>query len=147
MVQNPNATGPRRIVRQVAGAQTTARTAYGVSGKSTLLTLDQAWRVANGSMATIRSTFVYGQSEPLTLSEEPIRTIVEGQDIELAGLFNELTAGRWIILSGERADIPGVTGVKVSELMMVSGLHHDFDPQLPGDKTHTTLLMATPMAY
>ncbi len=148
MIQNPRASGPRRIVRQVAGAQTTARTAYGISGKSTLLTLHQAWLDDDDrSMATLRATFVYGQSEPLTLSEEPISTIMDGQEIELAGLFNELTAGRWIILSGERADIPGVTGVKVSELMMVSGLHHDYDPQLPGDKTHTTLLLATPMAY
>ena len=31
--------------------------------------------------------------------------------------------------------------------MMVSGLQHGFDPKLPGDKTHTTLMLATPTAF
>jgi predicted phage baseplate assembly protein len=30
---------------------------------------------------------------------------------------------------------------------MVSSVTHDFDPNLPKDKTHTTLTLATPMAY
>jgi predicted phage baseplate assembly protein len=30
---------------------------------------------------------------------------------------------------------------------MISALNHGFDPQLPGDQTHTTLLLATPTAY
>jgi predicted phage baseplate assembly protein len=37
--------------------------------------------------------------------------------------------------------------VKSSELIMVSGLRHGFDENLPGDKTHTTLLLATPTAF
>ena len=142
---------PRRMVRQVVGAQTSSRTAYGISGKSSVLTVDQPWwqpdTGSSADMSQLRATLVYGQSEALTLAEEPILDPVAGQEIELGGLFMELKSGRWIVLSGERSDIDGVSGVAVSELMMVSGLQHGFDPTLPGDKTHTTLVLATSTAF
>ncbi len=132
----------------VKDAQTTSRSAYGISGKTTQLTFESEWWTpATDTMATLRKTLVYAQSEALTLAEEPMPVEVQEQDIELTGLFKELTSGRWVILSGERADIPGVTGVKVSELLMIAGLKHDYDPSLPGDKIHTTLSLATPLAY
>jgi predicted phage baseplate assembly protein len=90
---------------------------------------------------------VYGQSEELTLGEEPIPDAVQGDRIELDELYSELTSGRWVILSGERTDIDGVSGVTGTELLMISGLEQDFDQDLPGDKTHTTLVLATKTAY
>ncbi len=141
-------------IREAAAAQ---RAAYGISGKSTWLRFDRDWweaRVPPNSEATspndmrvLRATQVWAQSEPLALAEEPIIGNVSGQHIELGALYKELTSGRWVILSGERADIPGVKGVRAAELMMVAGLVHGYDPALAGDTTHTTLELATPTAF
>src|SRR5262249_11617950 len=133
-----------RDVREIAAVETAQRTAYGLSAKTTRLAFGKPWWLGmKDSMASLRATLVYAQSERLALAEEPINDEVKVHEIVLGRLYNELTSGRWIILSGERADIPGVSGVKASELMMISGLRQDFDPALPGDKTHTTLLLAT----
>lgn len=146
-----------RLVKQVSAAQTVQRAAYGISGKATRLAFTDDWRSAfrADTLSALRPVLVRGQSEPLTLVEEPIADEVRltdsdlksGQGIELAALHQELTSGRWVIFSGERTDIPGVTGVKASELLMIAGLRQDFDDRLPGDTTRTTLLLATPTAY
>lgn len=148
VIQKQTFDGPIRLVRQVIAAQTTPRTAYGISGTSTQLTFAEDWWFGGqDSMATLRSTLVFAESERLTIVEEPITPPVNGQEIELAELYDQLRSGRWVIVSGERADIPGVSGIRMSELLMISGVRHDYDPALPGDKTHTTLLLATPTAY
>jgi Baseplate J-like protein len=99
------------------------------------------------TIAALRKTQIYAQSEPLTLIEEPITDAVSGQQIELGALHSDLKSGRWVILSGERADIPGVSGVPSAELLMISAVTQGFDAALPGDQTHTTLTLATPTAY
>jgi predicted phage baseplate assembly protein len=140
-------------VRPALAVQTVQRMAYGISGKTTKLSFAEGWWQGNqeSNTNTLRSTLVHAQTEPLTLAQEPIDDPVEAdpesRTIELQGLHRELTSGRWIVLSGERADIEGVSGVKVSELLMISALVHDFDQSLPGDKIHTTLILATPTAY
>jgi predicted phage baseplate assembly protein len=136
-----------RSVKLVKTAQTVQRTAYGVSGKTTQLVFADDWRSDGGDLSALRSVLVRGQSEELPLVNEPVTTDVEGQEIPLDKLYDSLTSGRWVILSGERADIPGVTGVQSSELLMISSLRQDFDATLPGDTVHTTLLLATPTAY
>jgi predicted phage baseplate assembly protein len=147
VIQQNFASQPVRSVKRISAAQTVHRTAYGMSGKTTQLTFADDWRSTVFDFSSLRPVLVRGQSEQLTLVEEPITTDVQGQEIPLDTLFNELTSGRWVILSGERADILGVTGVTASELLMISGLRQDFDATLPGDKTRTTLLLATPTAY
>lgn len=139
----------KRSVLQVTATSTAPRTAYGFSGKSTRLTFDDEWWDANAKtdMSVLRSAQVVAQSEPLTLVEEPILSDVEGHEIELGQIYEGLKSGRWIILSGERTDIDGTSGVPGVELHMVSGLRNGADPNIPGDKQHTTLLLATPMAY
>jgi hypothetical protein len=144
---------------QIKNLSSGPRHAYGISGKSTRLTFTQDWRAVseNDDLGKFRPTFVFAQSEPLALVEEAIPDAVQiteddlkrefPKGIELAALHNGLVSGRWIVISGERADIPDVTGVKVSELLMISGVRQGFDAELPGDKTHTTLLLATPTAY
>lgn len=153
MIQVGAGEEPHRRVRRVADVHAVARAAYGLNGKSTALVADSDWwsphvrEGAGDDMETLRSTLVYAQSEALTLAEEPLTDQVSGREIELAGLYNELKSGRWIVLSGERTDIPGVSGVQASELMMLSGLRHGYNPDLPGDAIHTTLLLATETAY
>ncbi|NML46856.1 putative baseplate assembly protein [Ramlibacter sp. G-1-2-2] len=142
-----------RLVLRVATASTTPRSAYGLSGQSTelgfVLPAEGAWRNAgtNTFLTGLRKTKLYVQSEPLTLLEDPLTAPIASQQITLDRLYKELVSGRWVILSGERADIAGVDGVTVSELQMISGLSHGVDPTLPGDTIHTTLVLATPPAH
>ncbi len=147
---------PFSQVLPIRAAATAQRSAYGVSGKSTRLHFDRDWwqaRVPSAAaggpndMSVLRATQVWAQSEPLTLAEEPITSAVSGQHIELGALYKELVSGRWVVLSGERADIPGVQGVRAAELMMVAGLVHGYDATLAGDPIHTTLQLATPTAF
>jgi predicted phage baseplate assembly protein len=148
VIQQSSGSDITRTVKQLKAVQTVQRTAYGVSGQSTRLEFppsETPWNLKN--MEDLRGTLVRAQSEPLTLVEEPLTSDVQGQEIPLNKLFNELTSGRWVIVTGERTDIPGVIGVKASELLMISSLRQDFDATLPGDKTRTTLLLATPTAY
>lgn len=45
----------------------------------------------------------------------------------------------------EAADV--IEGLKAAELVMLSGVEQSYDPTLAGDRTHTTLFFATPLAY
>jgi hypothetical protein len=93
----------------------------------------------------IRLTVVYTQAESLPLATAPYSDEVAGATIELDRLHDGLRSGRWIIVTGERTDIPGTTGVVASELAMVTGVSQA--PTRPGDQTHTTLTLAAPLAY
>jgi len=139
--------GLERGVYAIAAVQTQQRTAYGISGKTTQLTFASDWNTDISDLGTLRPVTVYAQSDALPLIEEPITNDISGQEINLSTLYNTLTSGRWIVITGNRTDIPGVTGVTGTELLMISGLRQDFDSSLPGDTTRTTLLLATPMAY
>ncbi|MBI2753353.1 MAG: putative baseplate assembly protein [Betaproteobacteria bacterium] len=134
-----------RQVKRPAAAQTVQRTDYGISGKTTRLDFADAWRSPSTTIDAIRGVLVFAQSDQLELEEEPLPDDVSGSVIELAELYEGLTSGRWIVLTGERSDIEGVTGVKGTELLMVSGLTQD--ATIPGDSTHTTLTLATKTAY
>ncbi|WP_082885484.1 MULTISPECIES: putative baseplate assembly protein [Methylomonas] len=149
--------------------------AYGLSGKSLAVSLpsDKAWigePTGNNPepFATVRTTTVHIQSEALALAEEPISTPVCGGDSELLELdryHEDLQAGRWVIVSGERADLPGTSGVRFSELAMLSSVRQDLYRQtyyslagrdggvdkleysLPGDRIHSFVKLAKPLAY
>jgi predicted phage baseplate assembly protein len=149
LIQQSSGDDVTRSVKRVQTVQTIQRTAYGISGKTTRFAFADDWRQSSESddLSVLRPVLVRGQSEQLTLAAEPIVDDVQGQEIPLDELYDALTSGRWVIVSGERTDILAVTGVKASELLMIAGLRQDFDGTLPGDKTRTTLLLATPTAY
>ena len=155
VVQKRSGTTLSRQVLQVVNTETLQRTAYGFTGKTTRLTLAEPWWNIDDNDKideTLRQTLVLAQSEKLELVDAPILSDVEvtEQDkdigIVLDGLYSEFPSGRWVILNGERTDIPNVTGVKGTELLMVSGLQQ-VDPTVAGEKIHTALLLATPTAY
>jgi hypothetical protein len=109
----------------------TLDTTHGFSAKVSVLTLDTNWITGantdaftklTGQPLLLRSTIVYAQTEPLVLAEEPLDRDVEGDSIELDGLYDGLEPGRWIIVSGERTDIPNVAGVNASELVIISAV-------------------------
>jgi hypothetical protein len=114
-----------------------SRAEYGMSGKTTRvpllnpadlqplnwLNLANAKADKGTDFVAIRNTVVYARPERLDLAEEPLDTDVEGDTIDLDGLYDGLESGRWIIVSGNRTDIPNVTGVAASELVMIAGLN------------------------
>lgn len=148
-------------------------TGTGFAAKVTLLTLNPQWladvkaqdnkndtnnvsKIIEGSAATtvLRDTFVYAQAEPLALAEEPLDADVGGDTVDLHDVFDGLDAGRWLIVSGQRTDVPGVSGVTASELVMLAGISQGTDATFgKGDisvdfgKLHTQLKFATPLAY
>lgn len=128
---------------RATSVQTISRAAYGLSGRVTKLTLDQDWRKSDDDFAVVRSTTVYAQSEPLLLAQEPITDAIGSDHVELNGLYDELEPGRWLIISGERADIP----IWDSELVMLAGVDQDFDPHLSGDTLHSTLVLASSLTH
>lgn len=154
MVQHPREAGTAPQVRsllRVAAVETGPRSAYGITADTTEVLFTADWRQVddkgNASIAPLRRTRVFAQKAELVLVEEPVIGDVSGQEIELGPLHEALESGRWVIFEGERADIDGVEGVKVSELLMIAGLTHGYDPTLPGDRAHTTLRLATATAY
>jgi len=145
-------------IYKVIKTETLSKAAYGISAEVTQLTLDRAWlKDTDRSLETLRQTTIYAQSEELKLAEEVIDSKeepVKGNEIELNDLYDGLQPGRWLIVSGERVDIgEKTTGVKASELVMLSGVTQrvakvkDSDENLPGDKTHTFLQLAKPLEY
>jgi Baseplate J-like protein len=93
------------------------------------------------STALLRGTVIYAQAEELALlAEEPLDSDVKGSTIELDGLYDGLESGRWVIVTGERTDVPGTTGVTASELVMIAGVSQG--AASPSDTVHTTLTLA-----
>lgn len=127
---------PILITKATNANASISRADYGFSGKTTRIELADPWaqfrqdpRNKNDQpgidedFQIIRRTTVYAQSELLTLAEEPITKQICGNQIELGALYNGLQSGRWVVITGERADIPlKTTGVKVSELVMLAGV-------------------------
>lgn len=140
-----------------------ALAAYGISGKSTLLSFNQdKWFVDGSSYEVVRKTCIYIQSEEMELSDESLSaSVCGGTDdlIELNKYYEDIKAGQWVVVSGERADVTGTSGVRSSELAMISFVKQDVNHQLwegrkdapnfnlPGDKTHTFIKLAEPLQY
>src|SRR5262249_22948266 len=145
-------------------------TGTGFTAKVTLLTLDPQWladvkkqddendtnNVFQILAATrvLRDRVVYVQSEPLALAEEPLDADVSGDTIDLHEVLDGLEAGRWLIVSGQRTDVPGVSGVTASELVMLAGVSQTTNAiygkgeiSVDFGKLHTKLKFATPLGY
>ena len=144
----------------VQSVATVSCQAYGISARVTQLTLDRDWLGPDDrSLRVLRGLTVYAQSEPLPrLASRPVGTPVGVGDvesrrrIELAGLVEGLEAGRWLIVSGERIDLPGT---RFSELVMLAGTSHGVARvesngqviDLPGDAPYTTLELSDPLGF
>jgi hypothetical protein len=138
---NKTPTGGRLTTFHIVASQRAASVATGAAtgfaAKVTLLTLQpnflwdsQQYSVDIGAPAVLRDTVIYAQTEPLTLTGEPLDTDVEGGSIDLANVYDGIEAGRWVIVSGTRTDIPGVSGIAASELAMIGGVQQG--TQQPG---------------
>ena len=182
---------PQVSLREVVKVAQVSVSALGVSGRVTALELDRAWpdipENDDGSSdgedgdqdlrTVLRGTSVLAHPTPLIASVESIDDEDVGSDVlELDGLHRDLEPGRWVVVSGERADQeirdvqrprlgkeeppprdPG-TGVRSAELSMIASVEHrsvrvaagdgESPPEpLPGDPLHTFVRLAEPLAY
>jgi hypothetical protein len=140
-----------------------SRADYGMTGQITRVRLGQQWLVHKKpfhdfdseltpefdeiEFQLIRRTLIYAQSESLTLAEEPIGEDICGDRIELGYLYDGLISGRWLIVAGDRADVSTTSGVRASELVMLNDIEQNYDKFLPGDKVHSTIILANSLAY
>lgn len=154
----PAASGIQTL-HQVVAATTLSRTSAdgAFTAKITQLTIDPPWLtdlkedLRQGYLNlpdVLTGTVVYAQSEKMTLADEPLDTDVAGGTIELDRAYDGLESGRWIIVAGERTDIPNVTGVMGGELAMIAGVAQAAAGAAtrPG-AVHTILTLASPLAY
>jgi predicted phage baseplate assembly protein len=144
-----------RLITRVRDTQKVSVTRYGMSTRVTRLTLADNWLTAGDLMlSAVRPATILAQSEQLELAEEPIDDPIAGSEIELGDLYGDLPSGRWLIVGGERTDIPNTTGVNAAELVMLGAVEQKTqlaDPPNPGERqgerVHTFLELATPLSY
>lgn len=115
------------------------RTDYGLSARSTLITLPsgQSWYGETGKdLSFLRGITILAQSVPLVLAESPIPENVSGDTVMLERLYIGLKKGKTVILFGDRADLPGVSSSELKvlkEVFVVKGI--------------TVLVFDKPLAY
>lgn len=115
----------RQTIAMIKEVQTVSRSDFNFPAKVTRLTLDRNWLDDKDiGLMDIRSTTVYAAPEELTIVDEPVAGPVCGQEIELNQLVDGLQPGRWLIITGERTDLP-VEGIQGSELVMLNQTRQD----------------------
>lgn len=115
-------------VYKVENIKALSRTAYGVSGKSTQISLEdgESWFSDwDGAVSIIRKAEVLVQSERLPLSQVPIDEPVSGSDILLERADLYLRRQQYVSISGERYHQKGMLGSEVLQISEVR-LEHGF---------------------
>ena len=125
-IQKPNESIANANVYDIQQAVVRSRTAYGMSGKTTFLTLSEKkqWWDSEPSekpdkLSAIREITVYAQSELLELADLPIEDLVEGNEIILNRLYLDLKVGQKVVITGERSDLSGVISSEIKTLREV----------------------------
>jgi len=147
------------LVVQARSAKIHPRTAYGISGKTTEIVLvnpgsEPLWDLSGDtSLGRLRSTQVFAQSDALALADQAITDDVGNVSapqvptdgatrLTLDAPVDGLKPGRWVIVEGERADVPGDNALVSAELVMLAAVEQGMDAQLSGDTVHSTLVFA-----
>lgn len=115
-----------------------ARTDYGLSAKSTVLTIPSAssWWENYTDLRAIRSIAIHTQSAPLPLAETPVLKEISGDTVMLNRYYPGLKTGKTVIVSGDRDDLKGVSASEARTL----------DKVLVA-KGFTVLVFDKPLAY
>ncbi|MET8944456.1 putative baseplate assembly protein [Streptomyces sp. NPDC004542] len=136
------------VTTRVTAARTAAYSTYGITGRGTELTLADPWLDEfDVLLSHIRDTTVHAAGEPLRPADEPLGEDVHGNEIELAELYDGLRPGRTLIVTGERADVPGAAGVTATEVVTIAAADPAVDPRRPGDHVHTRLTLTTDLVH
>ncbi|WP_201314654.1 baseplate J/gp47 family protein [Dyella sp. EPa41] len=149
--------GNHPVTVRLSHATTAPHSMYTMSGKSTRLDIDpnqgdHSWSI--GGESDVRGTQVYAQSEPLTLAATHILDQAGNATVSSAGVAQDgatrmtldqpvdgLKPGRWVVVQGQRADVPGTDAVNASEAVMLLAVEQAAS-SLPGDTIHSTLVFA-----
>lgn len=132
-----------------------ARRDYGIAATTTVLKLDAPFFTTDPvpdetTLVALRNVDVFAQSERLQLADVPIESAFPDDPtagptvLELDGVYDGLTPGRWGIVAGTRAD---VAGVEDAELVMIAATEHRTNPQVPGDTLHTFVKLSSQLAF
>ncbi|MGH3388374.1 MAG: putative baseplate assembly protein, partial [Actinomadura sp.] len=135
------------LITRVTKVEQIALAEYGLVAKVTRLTLADPWLALADEFPAIRETTVWARGEEVAPAEDPLPGDVGGDRIELAGMYEGLRPGRWLIVSGERTDVPYTDGVPAAELVLLAGIQQRIDPAVPGDAVHPTLVLANELSY
>ncbi|MFM9373411.1 putative baseplate assembly protein [Streptomyces sp. Da 82-17] len=136
------------VTTQVKEVRTAAYTQYGITGRGTELVLADPWLDEHDVLLShIRDATVHAAGEPLRMADEPLGEDVHGNEVELAELYEGLQPGRTLIVSGERSDVPGATGVEATEVVVIDRADAVADPLPAGGRPHTRLTLTTDLAY
>ncbi len=123
VLSSPDVADPE--FRQVLTSDEVFATDFAISAKVTRLVLKETGDLPK---FPLRTTTVFALSDPLALAAKPVTDLTDpisagDSQIDLAGLELGLDAGRSLILTGERKDLPGVIQ---SELVVLADVFHNF---------------------
>jgi len=148
------------VVAQVDSVRTMPHTDYGLSGKTTQVALVDTSSGGTGvwpapDMDSLRGIQVYAQSEALPLADLVLADDVGDVAASSAGIAGDgatrvtldtavdgLKAGRWVIVQGQRTDVPGTAAVTAAEPVMLLAVEQNVAAGLSGDTIHSTLVFA-----
>ena len=121
VIERPDVLTP--IVAEITAVHDVVYTQFNLTARATELTLSQDWLLpTDSSLADLRKIIVQIFSGAAELAPHPIDAEVQGDRIVLDGLYEGLESGRWIVVTGERTDVTGTSGVMGKELMMLAGV-------------------------
>ena len=129
------------VVSQAAEVHNESRADYGISAKTTRIKLaNPPWfDVPTHSFKTaVRGSVVYAQSEALDLAQAPVTQDIAGATIELDDLHDGMAPGQWLVISGERTDVPDTQGVNGTELVMLASAQHAVETEADNAGTQTS---------
>lgn len=98
------------------------------------------WMVVTGERVDVAQK---RKTPPAPASSTPPMTGTSGHDATGANGTGTNGDGH----DDKKEDEEVIEGLKAAELVMLSGVEQSYDPALAGDRTHTTLFFATPLAY
>ncbi|MFD9482847.1 putative baseplate assembly protein [Streptomyces sp. NPDC059991] len=134
------------LVRQVQEVRQPAALGRNLAVKSTQLRLETPLPPKYFSDDGRRETTVWAAGETLPVADAPLRDDVADREIDLDAAYEGLRPGQWLVVSGERTDVPFVTGVSGTELVMLGGVRQTH-ARRPGGRARTTLLLTSRLAY
>lgn len=145
---------PGQLVSRISGVQHFVRTVTVGEGDgattlrvpTTLVVTEGAILPHSGDVDPDVITLWFGDQQ-LTLAESALDDPVAGGEIALAQPYPGLQPGRLLVVEGERSDVPGVSGLRASEVVVVGGVEQRVDLSLPGDVPLPVLVLAAPLGY
>jgi uncharacterized phage protein gp47/JayE len=118
-----------------------------INGGSNSVSVPATYLQIEGTTAFTAGTPVYAGGENLTIAGDPITDDIAGGEIELGRVYDGLLPGRWIVVKGERTDVPFTSGVQAAELAMLAGVRQRVDAARPGSSVGTILELTGDLSY